>query len=292
MQRTSQIIWAFGKKTMVDGDVQTALSRWVSERGPSQLFPNEDWNSLQLLVSLNHADAESVRYLLSYSAAAAGASTSPAAAAAIPSKVEVNYQSRNLAIPSCSALHIAIAGERLSIVEQLIKSKCDVNIQDQWGFTPLHYAVVKRNKEIVLLLTSHGALVTLESIKGSNPLELAKELKFAEIEDILASKMSAEADPTLPQFKEWLRHLGAGEYVSKFIEAGYDLPFIVSNGGFEDSDLDCVGIPLSKRGIRRKIIALHDLSKFYDGEVEGEEEEEDGDEEEEEEDEEEDEEEG
>lgn len=271
--------------------MQTALSKWVSERGPSQLFPNEDWNSLQLLVSLDHANAESVRYLLSYTAVA-DATTSPAAAAAIPSKVEVNYRSRSLAVPSCTALHIAIAGERVSIVEQLIKSKCDVNIQDQWGFTPLHYAVAKRNKEIVLLLASNGALVTLESIKGSNPLELAKELKFAEIEDILASKMTAQADPTLPKFKEWLRHLGAGEYVSKFIEAGYDLPFIVSNGGFEDSDLDCVGIPLAKRGIRRKIIALHDLSKFYDGEVEGDEEEDEEEEGEEEEEEEVDEEEG
>lgn len=30
-----------------------------------------------------------------------------------------------------------------------------------------------------------------------------------------------------------------------------------------DADLDCVGIPMSKLGIRRKIVALHNLKDFY-----------------------------
>ena len=262
-----------------DNQVQAVFSTWVGERGPSQLFPNEDWNALQYLVSLDQASAESVRFLLSYAssssaAAAAASSSSSAAAAAMAasrSKVEVNYRSRSNAVPSCTALHIAVAGDRVGLAEQLIKAKCDVNLQDQWGFTPLHYAVVKRSKELVLLLTANGASVTVESSKGSNPLALAKELKYAEIEDILASKMTAQADPSLPMFKEWLVHLGAGEYVTRFVEAGYDLPFIVSHGGFEDKDLDCVGIPMTKLGLRKKIIALHELDNFYDVSGDGEE---------------------
>jgi len=276
-----------------DNQVQAVFSAWVGEHGPGQLFPNEDWNALQYLVSLDQASAESVRFLLSYAssstaavaataAAAPSSSSSSASAAAIAaatrSKADVNYRSRSGATPSCTALHIAVAGERVRLAEQLIKSKCDVNVEDQWGFTPLHYAVVKRSKELVLLLTANGASVTAESSKGSNPLALAKELKYAEIEDILASKMTAQADPSLPMFKDWLVHLGAGEYVSRFVEAGYDLPFIVSHGGFEDKDLDCVGIPMTKLGLRKKIIALHELDNFYDvsalggdGEEEGEE---------------------
>ncbi len=87
-------------------------------------------------------------------------------------------------------------------------------------------------------------------------------------------------------FKEWLNHLGGGEYAAKFIEAGYDLPFIAKHGVTAE-DLDCVGIPSSKMGLRRKISTLHELSQFYEADADEEEEEEDeddGEEEEEEED--------
>ena len=263
--------------------IQAALSTWVGEKGPSQLFPNEDWNSLQLLVSLDQVNDESVRYLLSYSTSAVMTS-SAAAAAAIPSKVEINYRSRNLAVPSCTALHIAVAGERMSVVKQLIDSKADVNVSDQFGFTPLHYAVAKRNKELVLLLIEKGASVTVESLKGTNPLDLAKELNDDEIESILMSKMTTETDETLPQFKAWLVALGAGEYFSKFVEQGHHLPFVVSNGGFDEADLDLVGI--TKRGLRKRILKLDRLGEFYEME-EGDEEDEEGEEGEEEEEEEE-----
>jgi hypothetical protein len=69
-------------------------------------------------------------------------------------------------------------------------------------------------------------------------------------------------DPTVPKFREWLCHLGAGEFVNAFLKAGYDLTF-VANHGISKDDLDCIGIPMSKLGLRRKIEALHDLNKFY-----------------------------
>ena len=65
-----------------------------------------------------------------------------------------------------------------------------------------------------------------------------------------------------------------GEYTSKFIDAGYDLPFIARHG-LSESDLDCVGIPMSKLGLRRKLVHLHDLGKFYKEEVEEEEDDDD-----------------
>jgi hypothetical protein len=73
-------------------------------------------------------------------------------------------------------------------------------------------------------------------------------------------------------FKDWLNHLGGGEYAAKFIEAGYDLAFIAKHG-VTDQDLDCVGIPSSKMGLRRKIAQLHELSQFYSAEEEDEDEE-------------------
>jgi hypothetical protein len=85
------------------------------------------------------------------------------------------------------------------------------------------------------------------------------------------------------QFKNWLSHLGAAEYLNAFVLAGYDIAFIKRHG-LNDADLECVGIPPSKLGLRKKLMALHDLDRFFIGaDGEGEEEEADEDEEEEEE---------
>ena len=92
-----------------------------------------------------------------------------------------------------------------------------------------------------------------------------------------------DVDPLLPQFKDWLSSLSALEYLNSFIEAGYDLKFIASEGLTEE-DLDCVQIPTDKLGLRRKLIKLYKLDEFYTPE-EDEEEDEDDDEEGEEEDE-------
>lgn len=87
----------------------------------------------------------------------------------------------------------------------------------------------------------------------------------------------------MPSFKAWLIHLGAAEYTSRFQQAGYDLKFIAENG-LQDADLDCVGIPPQKMGIRRKLLKLHDLAKFYNLEEDDDEDDEEDEDEEEDED--------
>jgi len=77
-----------------------------------------------------------------------------------------------------------------------------------------------------------------------------------------------------------LYHLHAGAYITPFLEAGYELAFIAKHG-LTDSDLDCIGIPLTKLGLRKKLLALHDLEKFYQLEYKDENEEEEEEEEEE-----------
>lgn len=79
-------------------------------------------------------------------------------------------------------------------------------------------------------------------------------------------------DPTVPKFKEWLNHIGGGEYLRGFLDAGYDLPFVAKNG-LNDDDLDCVDVPKSKMGLRKKLIALHALDKFYTKEADSDEDE-------------------
>lgn len=95
--------------------------------------------------------------------------------------------------------------------------------------------------------------------------------------DALASKINLEKDDTVPAFREWLNHLGGGEYLSKFIDSGYDLRFIKKQGLVEE-DMDCVGVPKSKMGLRRKLMSLHELDKFFDGDDDDDAEDEDEDE--------------
>jgi len=224
-----------------------------SERGLTvdSLYPYDDWSPLQFSASVG--DLAATKVLLSEGA-------------------DVNYQSATKAIPQITSLHIAVRAGQLDVVKLLIVHG-DVNRQDQWGFSPLHYATIARSKAIVSLLLNNGGSAVLASKQGSTPLDIAKELKFDDIADLLLSKTNVESEPTLPKFREWLLSLGAGEYFPRFLECGYDLPFI-AKAGLSHEDLDAVGIPaIEKRGLRRKLIDKWDLGKFYEGE-EGEEEDE------------------
>ena len=101
--------------------------------------------------------------------------------------------------------------------------------------------------------------------------------------NILHSKSSLEKDDNYPSFREWLYSLGAGEYLSAFIEGGYDLAFI-SKEGLNDEDLNCIGIPESRLGLRKKLKKLYRLDEFYKPEEEEDEDDDDDEEDEEEED--------
>jgi hypothetical protein len=231
---------------------------WSDRVHIDSLYPQDDWNPL--LYASSVSEVEATRYLLSEGA-------------------DVNFQTQGKVIPQLTALHIAVRAGNLEMVK-LLTHQCDPNRQDQWGFTPIHYATISRNKDIVAYLLSNGASATIESKNKVTALDMAKELKFDDIMDLLASKTTLETDPTLPQFRQWLCHLGAGEYLGKFLDSGFDLKFI-AKGGLTHDDLDAVGIPsVEKRGLRRKLIDLWELSKFYTGEEEEEGEGEEGDEEE------------
>lgn len=123
---------------------------------------------------------------------------------------------------------------------------------------------------------------------GVTARDIADKLNLGDLVDALTSKANLEKDSTLPAFRDWLNHLGGGEYISKFIDAGYDLRFIRKQGIIE-ADLDCVGIPTSKMGLRRKLMSLHELEKFFSGEDEEEDDDEEDDEDDDEDDEEDDE---
>ena len=58
--------------------------------------------------------------------------------------------------------------------------------------------------------------------------------------------------------------MGAEEYLNSFVTAGYDIAFIKQHG-LNEADLECVGIPIAKRGLRNKLLTLHKLDLFFTG---------------------------
>lgn len=252
--------------------VEKALNHWAqSADDKNKEYYNDDFNPLQMACAIGSEDV--VNYLMD-EGCEVNLTETPDITVPAPAKSYV--------LPKLSPLHLAVYSNNIELISVLAE-KADINFQDQLGFTALHYATLRRNKDIVLLLLDLGASAIIESKLGNTALDLSKQLGHDEITDVLQSKTNKELDPLLPQFKEWLSALSATEYLSAFVEAGYDLSFIAAEGLTEE-DLDCCGIPVGKLGLRRKLLKLHRLDEFY--EAEDDEDDEDEDEEDEDEDEE------
>lgn len=122
-----------------------------------------------------HADA--VKQLLNYGANVNALSHS-----------KVNY------IPSNTALHAAIAGERnVDVIKLLLKHNAQTNIFDSNGHTCLHTAAFHDdNIEIVNLLIEHGANVNARVEGGKTSLALAKEKGNHQVAELLKQKGALE----------------------------------------------------------------------------------------------------
>ena len=78
-------------------------------------------------------------------------------------------------IPSNTALHAAIAGERnIEVIKLLLAHQAQTTIADSNGHTCLHTAAFHEdNLEIIRLLIEHGADVNAKAEGGVSPLSLA-----------------------------------------------------------------------------------------------------------------------
>lgn len=90
-------------------------------------------------------------------------------------------------IPSNTALHAAIAGERdLEVIELLLKNKAETNIFDSNGHTVLHTAAFHdNNTELISLLIQHGASVHAKVDGGKTALEIATEQGNNQVAELL-----------------------------------------------------------------------------------------------------------
>ncbi|MGO4185664.1 ankyrin repeat domain-containing protein, partial [Paenibacillus sp. TAF43_2] len=78
-------------------------------------------------------------------------------------------------IPSNTALHAAIAGERnIDLINLFMKHHADTNLLDSNGHTCLHTAAFHDdNTEIIRVLLEHGANITTKDPEGHTALSLA-----------------------------------------------------------------------------------------------------------------------
>lgn len=105
---------------------------------------------------------------------------------------EVNAvsHSRVSYIPSNTALHAAIAGERsLPVIGLLLRHHAKPTIMDSNGHTALHVAAFHKDTEgLLALLLEHGADVNAKSDEGVYPIDLAKEQGNTAVIDVLRAR--------------------------------------------------------------------------------------------------------
>lgn len=59
------------------------------------------------------------------------------------------------------------------VVEPILRHGGNVNVQDEYGNTPLHYAYKHNQLELVSLLLRHNADQNITNILGQRPADLA-----------------------------------------------------------------------------------------------------------------------
>ena len=84
-----------------------------------------------------------------------------------------------------SALHYAVMGGKMPIIELLIARRADVNSRTRNGTTPLHTAVLYGRADAARLLIDNGAEINAQSASGATPLALAEAAKNKPVIDLL-----------------------------------------------------------------------------------------------------------
>ena len=111
----------------------------------------------------------------------------PAAVRAlIAAGADVNAPAKNPL--KVAALHAAVAGGKLEIVEALLRAGANPNAQQQQGFRPIHEAGTRANRALAELLLSHGADPSLPNDTGTNAIDLAREKGHTDFADWLNAK--------------------------------------------------------------------------------------------------------
>ncbi len=84
-----------------------------------------------------------------------------------------------------TALACAVDNNYDEIVPLLISKGADINFRDGLGNTPLHRAILKFNTAAAELFIAHGSRLDIRNNAGLTPLELAQQMRYPDLEDLL-----------------------------------------------------------------------------------------------------------
>lgn len=242
------------------GDI-VALRGWLARGGqidaPLLRSVAETWTPLTLACA--EGDIALVRLLVETGGARASAS--------VGTKV----------LASSAPLHVASRYGHAGVAAALLELGAVVDARDTIGMMPLHYAAGNGHLRTIEVLLGAGADTTSsspsspsssESPGGATALDLAEMAGFHDAAALLRSRaLAGEARDGVARrraLSSWLGALGCEEFLGRFLRAGYDdLPFMAAQG-LTEADLDCVGVPRDKLGLRKKLLAMHDVGMYLD----------------------------
>lgn len=86
-----------------------------------------------------------------------------------------NHAGATVSTTNKTGLHVCAEQGNIHAVHHLLSYGADIDAIDEYGRTPLHYAVTNKHIDIVRLLVERGATTTIADINGANPMQLAAD---------------------------------------------------------------------------------------------------------------------
>ena len=169
-------------------------------------------------------------------------------------------------LASSTPLHVASRYGHAGTAAVLLELGAVVDVRDTIGATPLQYAAGNGHLKTMEVLLDAGAGTSAESPGGATALDMAEMAGFGDAVVLLRKRaVRGEAGAVKRRsLVSWLEALDCEEFLGRFLRAGYDdLPFMASHG-LTEADLDCIGVPTEKLGLRKKLLAMHGVEQFLD----------------------------
>lgn len=190
-------------------------------------------------------------------------------------------------LASSTPLHVASRYGRAGVVGVLLELGAVADARDTLGLTPLMLAAGHGHLKTIEALLGAGADSTItttttpspppppptpssssEGPGGATALDMAEMAGFDDAAALLRSRTVAGEGrgwaANRSALASWLGALGCEEFLGRFLRAGYDDLQFMASEGLTEADLDCVGVPKEKLGLRKKLMAMHGVGRFLD----------------------------
>lgn len=179
-----------------------------------------------------------------------------------------SFSAQTRVLASSSPLHIASRYGHAGVATVLLELGAVVDARDTFGFTPLCYAAGNGHLKTIEVLLGAGADASssFEAPYAATALDMAEMAGFDDAATLLRRRaLAGEGGGGAVRRKalaSWLGVLGCEEFLGRFLRAGYDDLQFMASQGLTEADLDCIGVPSEKLGLRKKLLAMHGVEVF------------------------------